>query len=305
MANPTTNFGWVMPTSTDLVTDLPADFAVFGQSVDTTMAGLKGGTTGQVLSKTSATDMAFTWIDNQVGDITSVTAGTGLTGGGTSGDVTLALSSPVAATNGGTGSATYATGDILYSSATNTLSKLAIGTTGQVLNVSGGVPAWTTISTGGMTLISTTTLSGTSTSISSIPGTYKNLIVVLENGNITGTTNYFRIAPNASVNTTDGMYSSATNTLTGGNNGYLLPTGLIAIQTGTTKNYFAVTIFNYAAATYGKSILSSGRVDPTTAGQNAGFFFGGSNLNVAITSLDISSSAGGTLSGTVKLYGAN
>jgi len=38
MANPTTNFGWVMPTTTDLVTDLPADFAVFGQGVDTSMA---------------------------------------------------------------------------------------------------------------------------------------------------------------------------------------------------------------------------------------------------------------------------
>ena len=49
MANPTTNFGWVMPTSTDLVTDLPADFAIFGQAVDTSMAELKGGTTGQVL----------------------------------------------------------------------------------------------------------------------------------------------------------------------------------------------------------------------------------------------------------------
>jgi hypothetical protein len=61
MANPTTNFGWVMPTSTDLVTDLPADFNVFGQGVDTSMAGLLGGTTGQVLSKTSNTNMAFTW----------------------------------------------------------------------------------------------------------------------------------------------------------------------------------------------------------------------------------------------------
>ena len=63
MANPTTNFGWVMPTATDLVTDLPADFAVFGQGVDTSMAGLLGGTTGQVLSKTSNTNMAFTWIE--------------------------------------------------------------------------------------------------------------------------------------------------------------------------------------------------------------------------------------------------
>ena len=51
-----------MPTSTSLVTNLPADFNTFGQAVDTSMAQLKGGTTGQVLSKTSATDMAFTWV---------------------------------------------------------------------------------------------------------------------------------------------------------------------------------------------------------------------------------------------------
>ena len=63
MANPTTNFGWVMPTSTDLVTDLPADFAVFGQGVDTSLQYLLGGTTGQVLSKTSGTNLAFTWIE--------------------------------------------------------------------------------------------------------------------------------------------------------------------------------------------------------------------------------------------------
>jgi len=52
-----------MPTATDLVTDLPADFNVFGQGVDTSLQYLLGGTTGQVLSKTSATNMAFTWIE--------------------------------------------------------------------------------------------------------------------------------------------------------------------------------------------------------------------------------------------------
>ena len=87
MANPTTNFGWQMPTSTDLVTDLPADFAVFGQAVDTSLAELKGGTTGQVLSKTSNTDMDFTWIANDQGDITAVTVTSPITGGGTSGSV--------------------------------------------------------------------------------------------------------------------------------------------------------------------------------------------------------------------------
>ena len=63
MANPTTYFGWVMPTSTDLVTDLPADFNIFGQGVDTSMQKLLGGTTGQVLSKASGTNMDFAWIE--------------------------------------------------------------------------------------------------------------------------------------------------------------------------------------------------------------------------------------------------
>ena len=63
MSNPTSNYGWQMPTATDLVTSLPADFAVFGQAVDTSMQYLLGGTTGQVLSKTSGTNMAFTWIE--------------------------------------------------------------------------------------------------------------------------------------------------------------------------------------------------------------------------------------------------
>ena len=61
MSNPTSNFNWQMPTSSDLVTDLPADFEVFGQAVDTSLADLKGGTTGQVLSKATNTDMDFTW----------------------------------------------------------------------------------------------------------------------------------------------------------------------------------------------------------------------------------------------------
>lgn len=93
MANPTSNFNWQMPTNTDLVKDLPADFEVFGQAVDTSLMDLKGGTTGQILSKNSNTDMDFIWINNDQGDITGITATSPLTGGGTSGAITVGIQS--------------------------------------------------------------------------------------------------------------------------------------------------------------------------------------------------------------------
>lgn len=150
MSNPTTNFGWVMPTATDLVTDLPADFAVFGQGVDTSFAYLNGGTTGQVLSKTSNTNLAFTWVSANPGDITGVTAGTGISGGGTSGDVTVTNSMATAITTAG---------DLIKGTGSGTFDRLGIGSTGQVLTVASGAPSWAAAS-GGLTLISSTSISG-------------------------------------------------------------------------------------------------------------------------------------------------
>jgi hypothetical protein len=178
MSNPTTPFGWQMPTATDLVTDLPADFEVFGQAVATSMGDLLGGTSGQILAKNSNTDMDFVWIANDQGDITGVTATSPLTGGGTSGAITVGIqdalttqkgavqlsdststtSSILAATptavkaaydlaDGAIAKTTVTTaGDIIYRNATVPV-RLGIGTAGQVLKVNSGAtaPEWSTL----------------------------------------------------------------------------------------------------------------------------------------------------------------
>jgi hypothetical protein len=104
------------------------------------------GTAGQVL--TSNGGSAPTWESVAgVGTVTSVdgsggTTGLSLSGGPITASGTLTLGGTLAAASGGTGQASYTTGDLLYASGSESISKLGVGTTGQILTVSGGVPSW-------------------------------------------------------------------------------------------------------------------------------------------------------------------
>jgi hypothetical protein len=98
----TTNFGWTTPDDTSLVKDGAAAIRTLGQSIDTSMMDLEGGTTGQVLSKASNADMDFTWV--------------------TTDDANAIQNSIV-----------DAKGDLIAATAADTPARLAVGTNGQVL----------------------------------------------------------------------------------------------------------------------------------------------------------------------------
>jgi hypothetical protein len=198
-------------------------------------------------------------------------------------------------------------GDIEYRSATaNTNTRLGIGTSGQVLSVSGGVPAWVTASSGGMTLLSTTTLSGATVTISGISGSYNSLYAV-----ITGVTNAtgngeFRIAPNndATITNYAGWYAGngAAPTTRGGQDGYLSLTNGLDLSRTETNNIWSLTINNYASTTSVKSFEVFGGANRTTD-DDAYFYQGRIRTTSAITSLVFSNSGGNLSTGTVLLYG--
>ena len=300
MSNPTSNFGWQMPQSTDLVTDLPADFEVFGQAVDTDFVDLLGGTTGQVLSKTSGTDLDFTWVTANPGDITGVTAGTGISGGGTSGTVTVTNDMATTIT---------AAGDIVVGTGSGTYDNLPIGTTAQVLTADTTISPYkvkwaTPAGGGGMTLLSTTTLSGTSTTISSIDGTYVNLVIFLS-GITNGTQSSYRtIEPNAANNIStyqqtvgaSGVGSQTQQSI------YMNDTTYYMLNTNA-DNAFAFTIYDYASTTAMKPFSLVGRYVSSDSTNRASWANGGIATTSAITSIKILQTTGSFTAGTVKIYG--
>ena len=136
------------------------------------------GLAGQVLTSNATTAPTWSYLAG-TGTVTSVdgsggTTGLTLTGGPITTSGTLTLGGTLIAVNGGTGQSSYVVGDVLYASTTTALSKLTIGTAGQVLTVTAGIPSWATPTTGTVTSVAGTgtvnglTLTGTVTSSGSL-----------------------------------------------------------------------------------------------------------------------------------------
>jgi len=193
-------------------------------------------------------------------------------------------------------------GDIEYRSSTaNTNTRLGIGSSGQVLTVSGGVPAWVTASSGGMTLLSTTTLSGYSTTISSISGSYNDLIAVIFGITTTIGDGDFFVEPNGNNTSNTWVAIDANGTSTGTNQRYKICRTKPS-RTAST-NAYTIRFTNYASTTSVKHIFASyGQVD-TGGAKMAGFTSGWLNSTSALTSLVFLNDNGEFSTGTVLLYG--
>jgi len=199
-----------------------------------------------------------------------------------------------------------AKGDIIAATAADAVSRLAVGANGTVLTAASGQATgleWATPSSGGMTLISTTTLSGSSTTLSSIPQTYNSLFLIISR--ITGNTSNkkLRCLPN-NVNNLISQSGTKGNTGQKFDDSYIQLTGDADISRTDIENSWQLLITNYTSSTSFKPFQFSGFfVDQVI---NPAVNYGGSfRSNTAITSLVFDREGNTFTAGTILLYGVN
>jgi len=267
----TTNFGWDTPDDTDLVKDGAAAIRTALNGVDTSFVDLKGGTTGQVLAKNSDTDLDFVWSADAAGMTNPMTT----------------------------------TGDVIYSSPDSTPVRLGVGSTGQVLTVAAGVPSWSTPAAGGgMTLLSTTTITGapSTVTVSGISGSYQNLII-----NVTdfyGSVSSMKLRMTFNNDTASNYRTQNTTSTTpydSGVIGYLEITEYIT--SASNANSLNVFVNDYTNAfnkngTTNVAVVSSAVLNCS----NTDWAY---KTTSAITRFDITTSTGTITQGTIKVYGVN
>jgi hypothetical protein len=229
MATTTPNFGWSVPTSSDLVKNGATAIETLGDSIDASLVDLKGGTTGQVLSKATNTDMDFSW--------TTASAG------------------------------------------------------------------------GGLTLLSTTTITSATTTINSISGSYNYLLIYINN---LGTTN---ANPNLAItfngaSTFQGINSTAYDATAAAqfalNNAALTNASHpYSGANGAQYQSGVLTLNNYSNATHYKPITYNETFYNSSGQQVSSFYTGKIKTTSAITSMTVTWGGTTGMTGTVKIYGGN
>jgi hypothetical protein len=281
MATTTPNFGWSVPTSSDLVKNGATAIETLGDSIDASLVDLKGGTTGQVLAKASGTDMDFSWVAQ---------------------DDSNAIQNALLTT----------TGDTIYASGASTPARLGIGSTGQVMTVAGGVPSWATpaASASGLTFITGATFSSAA-SVSFATGTFSatykayKVVFVIESGTIGAVlSSRFRTSgtDNSSANYYGrfyGIQANGTEVSVGG--GGITSQACGIIEYTNNAPFFTFDISNPYASV--RTDFAGSAVFCVSGGSNAfGAMAGFYNSTTSFDSMSFIL-ASGSMSGYYKVYG--
>jgi hypothetical protein len=281
MATTTTNFGWDIPQSTDLVKDGATAIAALGQDIDTALVDLKGGTTGQVLSKASGTDLDFTWVAQ---------------------DDSNAIQNAIV----------DAKGDLIAATAADTPARLAVGTNGQVLTADSTAAtglAWANATSGSMTVLASGSLSSGTLTLSGISGSYKDLrLVIRDFYPSTPTQANCRLNNDSGSNYSfNGTYWFVTGSIKGalGQQNTFIDLTNTGINATDNNNSVQIDLYDYANATsrkIGNTIYSGLSTSDGQSIVTQSFTY---YPVTAITRIDFYLSSGNFSGGTYVLYGVN
>jgi hypothetical protein len=282
MATTTPNFGWTVPTSSDLVKNGAVAIETLGDSIDASLVDLKGGTTDQVLAKNSNTDMDFKWVSDATGMTNPMTT----------------------------------TGDVIYSSSGSTPARLGIGTAGQVLQVNSGAtaPEWATAAGGGggMTFISRTSFSNVASqsfngSFTSSFETYFMVIEELWAGNANDETHlqFTYAGPTTQTATYYGgaaslPYNAASWTAYGTNN---LAHLILSADNGLSNEPFTGQYYFYRVGNSSERAYINGQ--SFSAVGSALEVFAGQQFTARTYTGFLLKSSSSNITGTVTLFGVN
>ena len=273
----TTNFGWETPDDTDLVKDGAAAIRTLGQSIDTSMMDLEGGTTGQVLSKASNTDMDFTWVTT---------------------DDTNAIQNAIV----------DAKGDLIGATAADTPARLAVGTNGQVLtadSTAGTGLKWATPASSSLTLVrSQTFTTSSSVDLSDIfSTTYDNYLILGTYTPSAGADLNFRFRVSGADNSTSN-YSHQNlivdNTTVTAGRAASGTSGTFGTGSASARTSFTSTMFNpflTATKNYVNQVAVRSSSTIFTVGTSGGF-----DASTSFTGMTLLPSSG-TITGTIRIYG--
>jgi hypothetical protein len=274
MATTTPNFGWTVPTSTDLVKDGATAIETLGDGIDASFVDLKGGTTGQVLAKASNTDLDFSWVAQ---------------------DDSNAIQNAIV----------DAKGDLIAATAADTPARLAVGTNGQVLTADSTAATglkWADASAGALTLVKTQTIgSGVSavTVTSAFSSTYDNYLIVIGGGVLSGNNNMnLQLGATSTGYYEWGVYGQpSASTVTGVNTNNGSSFGFVVA--GSTNGSYGV------ATLIGPNLTKPTAINYASMRPDALYLTatGSQSSSTQFTDFTLTCNTGTATGGTIKVYG--